>query len=109
MTQPYLRIRKVADTVKMKDFYEIQRAFYRYEKAQLRKKEKQEGVNKNESTEDGEEGRFPGEAQFRRWENHMGPRVYPSGDITLPATFFYTTDRSKWIVMPWGPAAKRSQ
>jgi len=33
----------------------------------------------------------------------------PSGDITLPATFFYTTDRSKWIVMPWGPAAKRSQ
>jgi hypothetical protein len=33
----------------------------------------------------------------------------PSGDITLPATFPYTTDRSKWIVMPWGPAAIRSQ
>ena len=33
----------------------------------------------------------------------------PSGDITLPATFPYTTDRSKWIVMPWGPAAKRTQ
>jgi hypothetical protein len=46
MTEPYLQIRNVADTVKMKDFYEIQRAFYRYEKAQLRKREKQEGLNK---------------------------------------------------------------
>ena len=33
----------------------------------------------------------------------------PSGDITLPATFPYTTDRSKWIIMPWGPAAKRTE
>ena len=33
----------------------------------------------------------------------------PSGVITLPATFPYTGDRTKWIVMPWGPAAKRAQ
>src|SRR4051812_43671357 len=32
----------------------------------------------------------------------------PSGEITLPATFPYTGDRAKWIVMPWGPAAKRA-
>jgi hypothetical protein len=33
----------------------------------------------------------------------------PAGEIALPTTFPYTSDRSKWIVMPWGPAAKRSQ
>jgi|SRR4030095_12668356 hypothetical protein len=32
-----------------------------------------------------------------------------SGVITLPETFPYTEDRTKWIVMPWGPAAKRAQ
>jgi hypothetical protein len=33
----------------------------------------------------------------------------PSGVITLSGTFPYTGDRTKWIVMPWGPAAKRAQ
>jgi basic membrane lipoprotein Med (substrate-binding protein (PBP1-ABC) superfamily) len=29
-----------------------------------------------------------------------------SGEIVLLGTFPQTDDRSKWIVMPWGPAAK---
>ena len=32
-----------------------------------------------------------------------------SGEIPLAYTFPYTTDRSKWTVMPWGPQAKPSQ
>ena len=33
----------------------------------------------------------------------------PSGEIALTNTFPFTTDRSKWIVMQWGPAAIRTQ
>ena len=33
----------------------------------------------------------------------------PSGEIALKNTFAFTTDQSKWIVMPWGPVAKRNQ
>jgi len=33
----------------------------------------------------------------------------PSGEIAVPTIFPYTADRSKWIIMPWGPAAKRKQ
>ncbi len=33
-----------------------------------------------------DEGPFAGYAQFKRWENAMEPRVYPSGDISLPST-----------------------
>ncbi len=29
-----------------------------------------------------------GETQFRRWESFMEPRVYPSGDLSLPARAF---------------------
>ena len=29
---------------------------------------------------------FAGYKQYKRWETHMEPRVYPSGDITLPST-----------------------
>jgi len=88
MAEPYMKIRKANDTLKLTDFYEIQRAFGRYEKAQLRKRDKEEKVNTEDSTIEEDEGQFPGDAQFHRWENHMAPRVYPSGNITLASTAY---------------------
>ena len=32
-----------------------------------------------------------------------------SGEIALPRTFPHTRDRSRWMVMPWGPMAKQGQ
>ncbi len=93
MSEPYLKIKKPADTLKQTNFYEIQKAFERYEKKELRKKDKREKITGEE-----EEGEFPGDAQFHRWENHMMPRVYPSGDITLPSTAF--TEFQKYLASP---------
>lgn len=57
------------------NFYDIQKAFYDYYKTV---KEKTDPVN--------EEEKMDGElAKFKRWEWFMEPRVYPSGDITLPS------------------------
>ncbi len=57
------------------NFYEIQKAFYDYYKE---KKEKGDSVD-NKEEYDGEY------TKFKRWEWFMEPRVYPSGDITLPS------------------------
>ena len=80
MHSPYLKIKTPADSSKLTNFYEIQKAFELYEKKYEGKNDKKE----NDGEED--EGKFPGYAQFKRWEWHMAPRVYPSGDITLPST-----------------------
>lgn len=83
MNPPYLTIKNKADSAKTRDFYAIQEAFKSYEKEQddLKKITK-----KNKEAEMESEGKFPGYTQFKRWEWHMEPRVYPSGDITLPST-----------------------
>jgi hypothetical protein len=48
---------------------------------------------------------------YFRYEDLGVSQVYrvTSGDIPLPQTFPYTSARAKWLVMPWGPAAIRSQ
>ncbi len=49
------------------NFYDIQKDFYAYWAT-------------HDSTEKGK-----GWKQFKRWEYYMSPRVYPSGDLTLPS------------------------
>ena len=78
MQAPYITINNKADSVRLNNFYEIQKAFQLYEAAFEKKIVKE----KNNGEED--EGKFPGYTQFKRWEWFMAPRVYPSGDITLP-------------------------
>lgn len=40
--------------------------------------------------------RRPGWKQFKRWENYMAPRVYPTGDLSLPSKTweFYAQSRN---------------
>ena len=79
MERPYLKAqRSNADYVP--NFYDIQKAFSRYEKKQQRLS----GFQDDPQTIK-DEGKFPGYAQYKRWENYMEPRVYPTGDITLPS------------------------
>jgi hypothetical protein len=33
----------------------------------------------------------------------------PTGEITLTQRFPLTSDRKKWVVMPWGPFRKRNE
>lgn len=57
------------------NFYEIQKAFYKSWKEKEREREKeQEGEEEDESYE-----------IFKRWEYRVGPRVFPSGDLSLLA------------------------
>ncbi len=81
MNAPYLKIRRSDDSLKLTNFYEIQKAFNRYEKKQMRN-----AGPPNEDFTSKDKGSFPGYNQYKRWETHMEPRVYPSGDITLPST-----------------------
>lgn len=83
MSPPYLRINRASDTTKLTNFYEIQKAYQRYEKKQLHTIKSLEPQAQEEG-----EGPFAGFAQYNRWEWHMMPRVYPSGDITLPSTAY---------------------
>lgn len=82
MTRPYLKTATKSGIEAVPNFYDIQKAFQRYEKKQL----KTINRNKESNNEEESEGLFPGQAQYKRWENMMEPRVFPSGDITLPAT-----------------------
>ncbi|MBP6680683.1 MAG: hypothetical protein KA166_05795, partial [Saprospiraceae bacterium] len=83
MNAPYLKIRRSADSLKLTNFYEIQKAFNRYERKQLRS-----GKYKDDILTEKDEGKFAGYSQYKRWEWHMEPRVYPSGDLTLPSTTY---------------------
>ncbi len=85
MAAPYLDIQGASDEWKRANFYEIQKAFERYEEAHeamLEDPEAREAEGEEEEYEC--DGEFPGFAQYKRWEAHMEPRVYPSGDIRLP-------------------------
>ncbi len=81
MVAPYLRVKRPSDSSKLINFYEIRQAFRAYEKHW-------ESLNhdKDQKANDESEGKFPGYSQFKRWEWYMEPRVYPSGNITLPST-----------------------
>ena len=82
LNPPYLTIKNKADSSKLLNFYAIQQAFNNYEKDHDALQAKPD----NEEGEEAAEGKFPGYAQYKRWEYYMEPRVYPSGDITLPST-----------------------
>ncbi|MBK8610560.1 MAG: T9SS type A sorting domain-containing protein [Chitinophagaceae bacterium] len=80
LQEPYLKTS--SDSSSPNNFYEIQKAFQLYEK-EFDLKGDREGMD----VEVGEnEGKFDGYKQYKRWEWYMEPRVYPSGDITLPST-----------------------
>ncbi|MDB5104396.1 MAG: hypothetical protein JWP91_2085 [Fibrobacteres bacterium] len=67
------------------NFYSIQREFYREE--ETREKQPEEGGNVLAKAAAGEFGEEEDDDlfQFKRWEAYMEPRVYPSGDVTLPS------------------------
>lgn len=81
MQPKYLKINQQNAISSSFSFYDIQNAFLLYEKHYEKKTEKE-----NVSDGDEDEGKFPGYCQYKRWEWHMAPRVYPSGDLTLPST-----------------------
>lgn len=87
----YSQVKKTVDWREMGDnkgatFYEVQKAFRKdfkkYERERIREKRKGE--------KPGEEEEESGYEVFRRWESFMEPRVYPSGDMSLPSTTYAT-------------------
>ena len=83
MKPPYLEIKQPSDSNRLTNFYEIQKAFARYEKQHDALKKDN---NESEQSEAEEEGKFAGYTQFKRWEWYMEPRVYPSGNINVTYT-----------------------
>lgn len=92
MKSPYLKTKR-GDTASVLNFYTIQKAFnayYKKKQKEERKEEREREERKKEKTfntrETAEEEAEDGEIEkFKRWEWFMEPRVYPSGDITLPS------------------------
>ncbi|MCX6153991.1 MAG: T9SS type A sorting domain-containing protein [Candidatus Kapabacteria bacterium] len=82
MYSPYFQPYNLADSSKIRNFYEIQKAFNLYEKDFDKR-----NISRLVSLDNGfeTEGKFPGYAQYKRWEWHTESRVYPTGDITLPS------------------------
>lgn len=65
----------MADSAKLNNFYEIQKAFYAYQEDYFR--------NLGDTTGSNIKPHAPGYKHFKRWEWYMEPRVYPSGDISI--------------------------
>lgn len=83
---PYLEMN--SQKAEKLNFYDIQKAFNLYEKeyeATHTNLDLEDEEEKGEVEVD-EEGKFPGYMQFKRWEWYMEARVYPSGEMSLPAT-----------------------
>ncbi len=102
LSEPYFKIRRQADTAKYTNFYEIQKAFQKYEKKEMRERRKD-----HQESEGEDEGPFAGFALYKRWENYMEPRVYPSGDITLPSTNF--TEFNKYLSSPYYESSRNNR
>ena len=60
------------------NFYDIQKTFNKYWEGE--KIEKGEGWKENNKLDENE-GKMETFSIFRRWENFMAPRVYPSGKM----------------------------
>ncbi len=87
MQANYYKAQRKEPGTNLANFYDIQKAFELYENAQDEIKER-EPLKDIANTGQGEEEGFAGYAQFKRWENYMAPRVFPSGDVTLPSNNF---------------------
>ena len=81
------------------NFYETQQAFNSWyaQTDTVNMKKKQTDSNEAKGAEG--ENELPGYEQYKTWEYFMAPRVYPSGDVTLPSTDMerfnkYLADRS---------------
>lgn len=61
-------------------FYDVQKSFKKEWKGRLREmaREKRRGEKEKEEA--------AGYEVYKRWESYMAPRVYPSGNLTLPST-----------------------
>jgi len=77
----YLQNPSLKETEEKFNFYDIQKAFRQYEKEYTVVKKD----TIDSELEDEEESEIPYLTQYKRWEYYMEPRVYPSGDITLPS------------------------
>ncbi|MEO8150594.1 MAG: hypothetical protein ABI723_23385, partial [Bacteroidia bacterium] len=62
-------------------FYEVQKDFYKQWKSKLKEMAREKRKGKTE----GEENEAGGYEVYKRWESYMAPRVYPSGDLSLPS------------------------
>ncbi len=62
-------------------FYDVQKNFNKEWKGKLKEMAREEG--KVENGIEKEEGGFE---VYKKWESFMAPRVYPSGDMSLPST-----------------------
>jgi hypothetical protein len=70
MEAPYLKAGRKSEAFRPANFYEIQKAFNRFEKEQLRKARPADNEDAGK-----DEGEFPGYNQYKRWEAYMEPRV----------------------------------
>jgi basic membrane lipoprotein Med (substrate-binding protein (PBP1-ABC) superfamily) len=64
-------------------FYDVQKDFNTKWKSQLKEMAREKLKVKKDKTEEKEAGGFEA---YKRWESYMAPRVYPSGNMTLPST-----------------------
>jgi photosystem II stability/assembly factor-like uncharacterized protein len=60
------------------NFYDIKKAWKEKEKTFI-------PIKENNSSEIEEQSGMPGSLEYGRWEEFIEPRVYPTGDISLPA------------------------
>ncbi|MEP6645874.1 MAG: hypothetical protein ABJC12_02195 [Saprospiraceae bacterium] len=98
LSKPYLHTRSKNDSLIQPNFYAIQKAFNKYEKKELRERN-----NEAKDITEEDEGPFAGWAQYKRWENHMEPRVYPTGDLSLPSTNY--SEFQKYLASPFYTAS----
>lgn len=82
------------------NFYTIQNTFNHDMKSLVRKIERERATNRNSfssnkpnANKEESEEEMEGYLQFKRWEYFMEPRVFPSGDLSLPSkTWEYFQD-----------------
>lgn len=69
------------------NFYDIQKAANTYFKKHVNEEqERARRIQKGKTVkEESAEEEFSGYEQYKRWEAFMEPRVYPSGDLSLPS------------------------
>jgi len=66
-------------------FYEVQKDFNHKWRGPLREMAREKHKAKKENGKE-KETEAAGYEVYKRWESYMKPRVYPSGDMTLPST-----------------------
>ncbi|MBL0340777.1 MAG: T9SS type A sorting domain-containing protein [Bacteroidetes bacterium] len=92
MSSPYLKAKP--DSSGNFNFYDIQKAFLKYEKKYDRKNKIEEDADKDEGSGE-DEGKFDGYMQYKRWEWFTEQRVYPTG--TFPALEMIQSEYQKFV------------